>query len=61
MAQPVGHPQPEKHVCFFALERKGRTFTGEVVCMVCGVYLSSQNQASAEDKAARRPENQGHL
>ena len=35
-------PQSGKHVCIFGLERKGDLFTAEVVCMVCGVYLSSQ-------------------
>ena len=31
-----------KHVCIFELERKGALLTAEVVCTVCGVYLSSQ-------------------
>ena len=31
-----------QHVCIFELERKRGSFTSEVVCMVCGVYLSSQ-------------------
>ena len=31
-----------KHTCIFELERKRTVFTGEVVCTVCGVYLSSQ-------------------
>jgi len=35
-------PQFSKHVCIFELERKGGLFTAEVVCTVCGVYLSSQ-------------------
>ena len=34
--------QSGKHVCIFELERKGALFTVEVVCRVCGVYLSSQ-------------------
>ena len=42
---PMGQwsdPQSGKHVCIFELERKGTLFTAEVVCTVCGVYLSSQ-------------------
>jgi hypothetical protein len=35
--------QPGKHVCIFEMERKGHVFTAEIVCMVCGVYLSSQH------------------
>jgi hypothetical protein len=31
-----------KHVCVFELERKGGMFIAEVVCTVCGAYLSSQ-------------------
>jgi hypothetical protein len=34
--------QSGKHVCIFELERKGALLTAEVVCMVCGVHLSSQ-------------------
>ena len=34
--------QPEKHVCIFEMEHKGHVFTAEIVCMVCGVYLSAQ-------------------
>ena len=34
--------QPGKHVCIFEMEHKGRVFTAEVVCMLCGVYLSAQ-------------------
>ena len=39
---PIDQPQSGKHVCIFELERKDALFTGEVVCTVCGVYLSSQ-------------------
>jgi hypothetical protein len=49
--------QPEKHVCIFELERKGRAFTGEVVCILCGSYLSSKNLKSAQDKDAPITEN----
>jgi len=35
-------PQSGKHVCIFELARKGGLITAEVVCTVCGVYLSSQ-------------------
>jgi hypothetical protein len=49
--------QRDKHVCIFELERKGRAFTGEVVCIVCGVYLSSKNLKSAQGKAAPVTEN----
>jgi len=42
MGQWSDQPQSGKHVCIFELERKGDLFTAEVVCTVCGVYLSSQ-------------------
>ena len=42
MGQGSDQPQSGKHVCIFELERKGALFTAEVVCTVCGVYLSSQ-------------------
>ena len=51
--------RPDKHICIFELERKGRIFTGEVVCTVCGVYLSSKNLESAQDKQAPTPDNKG--
>ena len=38
----MGQLQPGKHVCIFELERKDALLTAEVVCTVCGVYLSSQ-------------------
>jgi hypothetical protein len=38
---PIFQPQSGKHVCIFEMERKGPLFTAEVVCRVCGVYLSS--------------------
>lgn len=41
MGHRIDQPQ-SKHVCIFELERKGALITAEVVCMVCGVYLSSQ-------------------
>jgi len=39
---PIDQPQSGKHVCIFELERKDALFTGKVVCTVCGIYLSSQ-------------------
>ena len=42
MGQRRGQPQFGKHTCIFELERKGALITAEVVCTVCGVYLSSQ-------------------
>ena len=39
---PIDQPQCGKHVCIFELERKDALFTGKVVCTVCGIYLSSQ-------------------
>ena len=42
MGQRSYKTQVGKHVCIFELERKGDLFTTEVVCTVCGVYLSSQ-------------------
>jgi hypothetical protein len=48
------HTQPGTHVCIFEMESKGplrRFFTAEVVCRVCGVYLSS----------LKGPENQRNL
>jgi hypothetical protein len=43
---PVGQrgnqPQSGKHVCIFGLERKGALLTAEVVCAVCGINLSSE-------------------
>ena len=42
MGQWSDQPPSGKHVCIFELERKGASFTAEIVCRVCGVYLSSQ-------------------
>jgi hypothetical protein len=51
-----------KHVCIFDLERKGAVFTAEVVCRVCGVYLSSQqDRPQGASKAAQPSENQRDL
>lgn len=41
IGQRSDQPQSSKHVCIFKLERKGALYTGEVVCTVCGLYLSS--------------------
>ena len=52
-------PQFSKHVCIFELERKGGLFTAEVVCTMCGGYLSSQQEwPPGKDKAAQGPKNQ---
>ncbi len=50
-----GSDQPEsgKHVCIFELERKGALFTTEVVCTVCGVYLSSQQDRAPATRQGR--------
>jgi hypothetical protein len=46
-------PLFSKHVCIFELERKSGLFTAEVVCTVCGAYLSSQREwPPAKSKAA---------
>ena len=56
-------PQYSKHVCIFELERKGGLFTAEVVCTLCGVYLSSEQDRppGTRHKAAQGPENQRNL
>jgi len=56
-------PQFSKHVCIFELERKGGLFTAEVVCTVCGAYLSSEQDRppGTRHKAAQGPENQRNL
>ena len=58
MAQRTDQSRTDKHVCIFELERKGDAFTENVVCRVCGVYLSSLEQVSTQEKAALRPEDQ---
>ena len=59
---PHSQPQFTKHVCIFELERKGGLFTAEVVCTVCGVYLSSQQEwPPAKTRRAEGPENQRNL
>jgi hypothetical protein len=42
MGQRRDQPQSSKHVCIFELERKGTLLTAEVVCTVCGLNLSAQ-------------------
>ena len=42
MGQRRDQQQSSKHVCIFELERKGGLLSAEVVCMVCAVHLSSQ-------------------
>jgi hypothetical protein len=48
-----------KHVCIFVLERKNGSFTGDVICTVCGVKPSSANQTSVKEKAI--PDNPRNL
>jgi len=50
----------EKHTCIFELERKGDYFTDNVVCRVCGVYLSSLGKVSPEEKPCLRPDKEDH-
>jgi hypothetical protein len=57
MAQRTDPSHSDKHVCIFELERKGDAFTENVVCRVCGVYLSSLEQAQPRPSAPLRPEN----
>jgi hypothetical protein len=59
MAQRTDPFQPHKHVCIFELERKGRYFTPNVVCTVCGLRLHSADQSPQIEDAT--PENQQHL
>jgi hypothetical protein len=40
-----------KHVCIFELERKGGSFTGDIVCTVCGGYLSSHGVPSTQEQS----------
>ena len=47
-----------KHVHIFEYERKGRLFTGLIVCTACGFYLSSQDRPSTPDKDAPKAETQ---
>ena len=56
MAQRTDPSHSDKHVCIFELERKGDAFTENVVCRVCGVYLSSLEQAQPRQMAPLRPE-----
>jgi hypothetical protein len=59
MAERNDSAKSHKHVCIFELERKGAYFTGDVICTVCGVKLSSETEASVTDEPP--PENQRHL
>ena len=52
MGQRSDQPPSGQHVCILEMERKGALFTGEVVCTVCGVYLSSHQDRPPQDKAA---------
>jgi len=54
--------QAGKHVCIFEMERKGHLFTAEIICMLCGVYLSAQqDRPPSTRQGAQRPENQRNL
>jgi len=46
-------PPSGKHVCIFELERKGALITADVVCTVCGVYLSSRQDRPPGKRQAR--------
>jgi len=43
----------DKHVCIFEMEHKGHVFTAEIVCMVCGVYLSAQQDRQPGTRRGR--------
>jgi hypothetical protein len=49
MAQRNDSFPSKKHVCIFELERGGAYCTGDVVCMVCGLKISSLNAPSPKD------------
>ena len=53
MGQRRDLPQSGKHVCIFKLARKGALITAEVVCTVCGVYLSSQQDRPPSTRQGR--------
>ena len=46
------------HVCIYAMERDRGSFTGDVVCTVCGAKLSSADQTPKE---GANPEHPPHL
>jgi hypothetical protein len=50
MSYSAHQSKSEKHTCIFELERKGKVFTAEVVCITCGVYLSSHDSVPPRDK-----------
>jgi hypothetical protein len=50
MAQENNRAESRKHICIFELERKGAYFTGDVVCSVCGVRLSSTDQTTVKNQ-----------
>ena len=50
-----GTDQSRKHTCIFELERNGDNFTGDVVCRVCGVKLSSDSHTSVNDEGSPEP------
>ena len=54
MGQWIYPSKSVKHTCIFEMERKDTVFTGEVVCMACGVYLSSLDPVSTRDRASRK-------
>ena len=52
MAQRTDPFQSKKHVCILALEREGGSFTGDLVCTICGQKLSSVNETSVKQDAS---------
>lgn len=59
MAQRTDPFQSKKHVCILELEREGGSFTGDVVCTICGLKLSSVNETSVKQDAS--PDNPRHI
>jgi hypothetical protein len=39
------------HIPIFSYERKGGSFTGDIVCTVCGVYLSEHDPLTRQEQA----------
>jgi hypothetical protein len=61
MGERTASSKCEKHVCIYELERKGDLLTADVVCTVCGAYLSSQEQVPAGEQATINPESRRSL
>jgi len=56
MAQRINPSESDKHICIFELERKGDHYTENVVCRLCGVYLSSLEQTPPQQRALLKAE-----